>query len=392
MRVAIVTETWLPSVDGVVTRLVHTVEHLVAAGHDILVLAPTAGPAMRGVTQLTLPGLALPLIDRRRRVAVPTRQPLQAAVATFAPDVVHVVNPVAMGAGAVRLLAPRYPLVASFHTDLEAYLTRYGLNPLGPVLRSLMRNAYRHADLVLATSPTGQRRLGRLGVRADLWPAAVDTAVFTAPNQNGAADRPAGRSEVVCVGRLAPEKNLELLADVLRAGLQSGLNWRLTFVGDGPERRRLQRRFSGLPVVFAGSRPAAEVADAYRTADAVIMPSRTETVGLVLLEAAACGAPIVAADTPSSRHTLRGYPAVLVPAGASPSGWVRAIDDACRRRPPAPAAVASWGEVTVELIAAYRVVVDRRRRDRRDQADSRVRAPSATSAGRTARRSCAADS
>src|SRR5690349_10699737 len=110
---------------------------------------------MRGVTQLTLPGLALPLIDVRRRAAVPTRQPLQAAVATFAPDVVHVVNPVAMGAGAVRLLAPRYPLVASFHTDLEAYLTRYGLNPLGPVLRSLMRNAYRHADLVLATSPTG---------------------------------------------------------------------------------------------------------------------------------------------------------------------------------------------------------------------------------------------
>jgi phosphatidylinositol alpha 1,6-mannosyltransferase len=109
VRVAIVTETWLPSVDGVVTRLVHTVEHLAAGGHDILVLAPTAGPAMRGVTQLTLPGLALPLIDVRRRVAVPTRQPLQAAVATFATDVVHVVNPVAMGAGAVRLLAPRYP-------------------------------------------------------------------------------------------------------------------------------------------------------------------------------------------------------------------------------------------------------------------------------------------
>ena len=400
MRVALITETWLPSVDGVVTRLRHTVDELTHQGHDVLVIAPTVGSGTTGsgtrARQLELPGLALPFVDRRRRVGLPWSRPVVRAVDRFRPDVVHVVNPVLMGWVALRVLALRYPTVASFHTDIEAYAGRYRLGWSRPVIRAMMRDTYGRADRTLATSPTGQQRLAAVGITATLWPPAVDTSVF-GPGQSGPGpdwlvgddDRPT----LLCVGRLAPEKNLDLLPRVLAAAAAQGQRWRLVLVGDGPERRRLERRFAGLPVTFAGSRSAREVAEAYRAADVVIMPSLTETVGLVLLEAAACGARVVAADTPATRHTVADRPgAALVAPQASAADWADAVARSLREPRPAPAQVASWPEVTAALTAAYRSASGPRPSDRPGPADSPDRVPSAASADRTARRSSVADS
>ena len=170
MRVALITETWLPSVDGVVTRLRHTVDELTHQGHDVLVIAPTVGTGTTGsgtrARQLELPGLALPFVDRRRRVGLPWSRPVVRAVDRFRPDVVHVVNPVLMGWVALRALARRYPTVASFHTDIEAYAGRYRLGWSRPVIRAMMRDTYGRADRTLATSPTGQQRLAAVGIAA----------------------------------------------------------------------------------------------------------------------------------------------------------------------------------------------------------------------------------
>ena len=123
MRIALITETWLPSVDGVVTRIGHTVDQLAAAGHDILVLAPTTGPTIARTRQLELPGMVLPFIDPNRRVGLPAPWSVTKPLDRFDPDVVHVVNPVLMGWAALMSLAERHSTVVSFHTDLEAYLS-----------------------------------------------------------------------------------------------------------------------------------------------------------------------------------------------------------------------------------------------------------------------------
>jgi glycosyltransferase involved in cell wall biosynthesis len=372
VRIALITETWLPSVDGVVTRIGHTVNQLVAAGHDILVLAPTTGPTIARTRQLELPGMILPFIDPNRRVGLPAPWSVTKPVDRFDPDVVHIVNPVLMGWAALMSVAERHSTVVSFHTDLEAYLSGYRLGALRPALRAIMSASYGRADLALATSAYGQQRLLAAGVSSKLWPPAVDADLFHGPT--GPTSTPAWltdepeRPTAICVGRLAPEKNLDLLAAVL-ASASSVQPWHLTFIGDGPERGQLQRRFAGLPVTFAGRRSAIEVAAAYRSADVLLMPSLTETVGLVLLEAAACGLPVVTADTPAVRHTVQnGTP--LLPPNATPDRWATAVADVLGRPRPEPAKVASWREVTDELIEAYRWVAELRWPGRPGRGDS----------------------
>jgi glycosyltransferase involved in cell wall biosynthesis len=171
MRIALISETWLPSVDGVVTRLRHTVAQLLEAGHRVLVVAPTAGPPMPGLIQYRSRAVVVPFIDPARPWAVPDRRGIARALEAFHPSVVHVVNPVLMGSGAVHYAAGRYPVVASYHTDISAYAARYRLSWTRPLLRRLTRNAYRRADVRLATSPTGQARLTELGIcNAAIWP------------------------------------------------------------------------------------------------------------------------------------------------------------------------------------------------------------------------------
>src|SRR5690349_15359265 len=213
MRIALISETWLPYVDGVVTRLRHTVAHLATAGHDVLVVAPTAGPPIERARQVVVPGTAIPFVDRRRRVGLPLSRRLRTVVLPFDPDLVHIVNPVLMGWAAFRGLAPRYPTVVSFHTDLESYTVRYGLAVLRPAVRTMMRQTYGRADLALATSPTGQQRLAALGVTAGLWPPAVDTHLFRQAERAAPPGWMSGdgeRQTALYVGRLAPEKDLDI--------------------------------------------------------------------------------------------------------------------------------------------------------------------------------------
>lgn len=352
MRIALVTETWRPSLDGVVTRLDHTVAELLARGHDVLVAAPTVGAPTPGLRQARTRGFVVPFIDRRRRWGLPDHR-LPALVDDFAPDVVHVVSPVLMGTWAVRQLAGRHPLVVSLHTDLDAYASRYHLGVTRPVLRALNRAGYRQADLALATSATGVDLLAGLGVRdARVWPPAVDRSVFS-PVAEVPPDRDERVLEVVCVGRLAREKGYDVLRPVVGSG-DDGLEVRLTFVGDGPDRQRLRRVFAGTPTTFVGVVRGSALAAAYRAADVVAFTSTTDTVGLVLLEAAALGRPVVALDTRASRDTLADYPrSVLVAPDAAAARWRTALRSAARTPAATTHRAVGWAEATEVLLEAY---------------------------------------
>ncbi|MGI8457130.1 MAG: glycosyltransferase [Propionibacteriaceae bacterium] len=375
MRVAVVTETWRPHVDGVVTRLQHTVEDLTRRGHQVLVVAPTCDESSSGVIEHRTPGAVVPLIDRARRWGAPDPM-LRRHVERFGPDVVHIVNPVLMGSVAACQLRGRYPLVASLHTDLDAYTSRYRLGLLRPTLRRLTSSVYGRADVVLATSPTGVGLVSALGRRdAVIWPAGIDEHLLdalTAPAEGGPRTHHQPRGSMIralCVGRLAREKDYDVLVPVLRApGVSSEIS--LTFVGDGPDRIRLERRFAGTAVSFDGVHRGSGLAAYYRQADVLIFTSTTDTVGLVLLEAAAAELPIVAVDTPSTRDALQDYHRIiLVPLRCEPRAWRVAIRSAASMRweACAPRSVASWHASTEVLLDAYATARDRHRERHRER-------------------------
>jgi glycosyltransferase involved in cell wall biosynthesis len=367
VRIAFITETWHPNVDGIVIRLDHTVTLLVAAGHEVLVIAPTVGELVPGVIQHRTRSIRLPS-DRKHRWALPDGS-IDQVLRDFEPAVVHTVNPILMGAVALRRARPRYPVVASFHTDVKAYLAGYGFGWARPLLRAIERATYRRADLRLATSPTGQQRLRELGLDdAVVWPAGVDRSVF-GRHRDGSSLRGVLNPEpdlllALCVGRLAREKGCQRLV-AAATGVQPV---HVTFIGDGPDRSRLRRLFRGAHASFVGTLDQRALADAYAAADVLLFPSDTDTVGLVLLEAVATGLPTVAVDTPAARHTLSGYAhTAFVPRDASQSVWTNAITRAMtptgRSGPPlagrvdaaegSSAYVDGWGEATDLLLRCY---------------------------------------
>jgi glycosyltransferase involved in cell wall biosynthesis len=230
------------------------------------------------------------------KLAVP-RPSIGKALAAFQPELIHVAQPVVLGGSALYYSrARRVPLVISYHAQVDRYLHYYGLGLLEPILWAGTKSVYNNADLVLVTSRAMQNLLQKHGIRRiQLWQRGVDTETFhprqASPEMRARLTRghPEGNL-LLYVGRLSAEKGLEDIRPVLDA--LPGV--RLALVGDGPHRAKLEQHFAGTPTHFAGYLQGAELAAAYASADVFFMPSCTETLGLVLLEAMAAGCPVVA--------------------------------------------------------------------------------------------------
>jgi glycosyltransferase involved in cell wall biosynthesis len=300
MRIALFTETFLPHVDGMVTRLTHTVAALVEAGDDVLVVAPRARGLPRdycGARVVAAPSLPLPLY-RGFRLGLPYTLGLDVELAEFEPDVIHVANPVLLGLAGISY-ARRYdvPLVASYHTQLALYTRRYRMGALEPAAWAYTRALHNAAQLNLCTSRPVLAQLRDRGFpRLALWVPGVDADLFH-PRRRSAEWRErlsAGREDatlLLYVGRLANEKGLERLAPALAA--LPGCH--LALVGKGPAEGRLREVFADLPVTFAGPLYDDELAAAYASADIFMFPSSTETLGLAAIEAMAAGLPVIGA-------------------------------------------------------------------------------------------------
>jgi glycosyltransferase involved in cell wall biosynthesis len=297
MRIAIFTETFLPKIDGIVTRLRHTVEHLQRAGDQVLVVAPEGGiTEYKGAKVHGVSGFPLPLYpELKLAVPLPTLRPV---IEDFAPDLIHVVNPAVLGLGGLYYAKSlKIPLVASYHTHLPQYLHHYGLGMLEELLWGLLRSAHNQAQLNLCTSTAMVQELTAHGIeRVDLWQRGVDTEMFqphlVSPKMRSRLSQDCPDAPLLLyVGRLSAEKEIEQIRPIL----ETIPNARLALVGDGPHRQALEQHFEGTPTHFVGYLQGLELASAFASADAFIFPSRTETLGLVLLEAMAAGCPVVAA-------------------------------------------------------------------------------------------------
>jgi len=297
MRIAIFTEVFPPKIDGICNRLRNTLDCMLAAGHEVLVFAPDTAVASHGRARVVrLPSAPFPGYPDVRMAAADPRVAWE--LARFRPDVVHAVNPVTVGLqGLLAAAVLGMPRVASYHTDLPRYLAGYGLQALDRVVWPLLRRVHNLAHVNLCPSRFTQRELQEHDVEnVGLWRGGVDTELYHPSRRDlemrmrltdGCPDGPV----LLYVGRLAEEKNLSMLGPLLDALPEA----RLAFVGDGPARESLAREFQHRRAAFVGFLRGEELASAFASADVFVMPSRTETLGFVVLEAMASGLPVVAA-------------------------------------------------------------------------------------------------
>lgn len=299
MRIAIVAEVFLPKIDGVVIRTLNLIEELQAAGDEVLVICPEVdAPRNSPVPIVEFPSFPFPSYPEYK-IGRPDHR-LPEAIREFQPDVIHFLNPFAFGFSCYDVLQPadlNIPIVFSFHTLYAEFVKRYGaLKPLSRLLWWLTRHYHNCAQANLTVSSIMKDELEQLGFqRVKLWPPAVDTTLFDpARSCPDMRQRLAGGSDtrplLLTVSRLAPEKDVEFLADVL----EQLPNAVLAIAGDGPHRPALEKRFAGLPARFAGYLRGEELAKAYASADAFVYASQTETMGNVILESLASGTPVVA--------------------------------------------------------------------------------------------------
>lgn len=369
LRIAIITETFLPKIDGIVTRLCHTLRHLQSMGHQVLVVAPRGVEEFEGTPVHGVSGFPLPLYPELK-LAVP-RPSVGRVLKKFKPDIIHAVNPAVLGVTAFFSSSyDRVPLVVSYHTHLPKYLRYYRLGLLEGMLWWCMRSTYNRADLTLATSQAMQGELEAKGIRrVHLWRRGVDTELFhprraTREMRERLTQGHPEEKLLVYIGRLSAEKEIERCREVLAA--LPGV--RLALVGDGPQRKKLEEHFAGTPTYFAGFVQGEELGAAFASADAFFLPSRTETLGLVLLESMAAGCPVVAPMAGGTSDIVQDGVTGFLYNPASPTGAIDAIRkllfDAELRAEMSQKARADaerwgWGAATYQLEQYYRKVLAR---------------------------------
>ena len=299
MKIAFFTETFLPKVDGIVTRLTKTIESLTKTGDEVIIFCPEGCPEeFMGAKVIGVPAMPLPLYPELK-LGLPGAA-VSDALDSFKPDLIHVVNPAVLGLGGIWLAKTNgIPLVASYHTHLPKYLEHYGMGMLEPLLWELLKAAHNQALLNLCTSTAMVKELSEKGIQnTALWQRGVDTDIFRPDlRKNTMRKKLLGKFSdegalLIYVGRLSAEKQIERIKPVLDALPKA----RLALVGDGPYRNQLEKIFDGTPTTFVGYLAGEELASAYASGDAFLFPSSTETLGLVLLEAMAAGCPVVGAN------------------------------------------------------------------------------------------------
>ncbi len=291
MRVAIVTESFLPRVNGVTNSVCRVMEHLAGRGHQVLVVAPGPGPDGHAGQPVRLTrGVALPFY-RSFVLGVPSRQ-VTGVLADFEPDVIHLAAPLTLGASGVAA-ARRLdvPAVAVFQTDVVGFARRYGLRGADHLVWAWIRRIHEQADRTLAPSRPTMEELGRRGVpRLALWRRGVDGRRFD-PSHRSEALRarlaPDGEVLVGYVGRLAAEKRPSLLRHL--TGLPGV---RLVVVGDGPAERRLRRLLPD--AVFTGFQTGRDLSELVASLDVFVHTGADETFCQAVQEALAAGVPVVA--------------------------------------------------------------------------------------------------
>lgn len=319
MRIAIITENFLPKVDGVTRTLTRLLEHLQATGHKVILFGPESG--MNVYAGAKLYGTAgIPFLPYPELKLNLWRPAFTKALRAFDPHVIHLVDPVYICAAFLCMFnssnRKKVPIVASYHTNLGTYCTQFGWGLFASLMWSWNRYCHSQCDFTVCPSESTRhilhtKRFNNLRI----WPRGIDTALFS-PQQRSdalrtqwlttgdntdttemdtAAATPIMTHKVVIlyVGRVSYEKNLDLVVESYKQ--MDHTKCHLVIVGHGPAFHAIQQDCSRsrTPVTFTGYLQGVDLATAYASADIFAFPSFTETFGQVVLESMASGLPVV---------------------------------------------------------------------------------------------------
>jgi glycosyltransferase involved in cell wall biosynthesis len=324
LKLALVTETFPPEINGVAMTLQRLVEGLARRGHDVTVLRPRQNSAdapgtMRGYHEHLFPSLPIPGYPFLR-LGLPARSRLLAKWGHNRPDLVHVATEGPLGYSAVRAARTLgLPVSSSFHTNFHAYSRHYGCGFLTWPALAYLRHVHNLTRATFAPTEQLNAELSAAGfARLRLLARGVDTNLFSPAHRSASLRAEWGLAPgdlaVVHVSRLAAEKNFPLLIEACASIRATQPRAKFIFASDGPLRKKLQRAHPWIH--FTGFLDPVALAAHYASADLFLYPSLTETFGNVVLEAMASGLAVVAFDYAAAaiyiRHGENGW---LVPCG-----------------------------------------------------------------------------
>ncbi len=319
MRLAFVTETYPPEINGVALTVHSLVEQLRQRGNHVEVTRPRQPSDVADLRddEFRVASQALPRYPGLR-FGWPAGRALRMRWSTARPDAVYVATEGPLGFSALRAAcALGIPVLTGFHTRFDQYLSHYGAAALEPIANAWLRSFHNRAHATLVPTPALQDELTQRGIRnAMLLPRAIDGERFAPSRRSEALRESWGLAPsdlaVLNVGRLAPEKNLELLVAAFRAIAARRTDAKLVIVGDGPALGLLREAVP--EAVFCGLRTGVELATHYASADLFVFPSLSETYGNVTLEALASGVPVVAfAQGAAFEYVRNGRSGITVP-------------------------------------------------------------------------------
>jgi phosphatidylinositol alpha 1,6-mannosyltransferase len=372
LKIAIVTESFLPSTNGVTNSVLQVVQTLKEYGHEVLIVAPRSpepqylGFPVIKTAAIKLFGfpIGLPLIG------------MKSVLRSFNPDVVHVAAPFMLGrqglAVAKRL---NIPSVAIYQTDVRGYLQRYGAKILTPIYNWILKGIHSKATITLAPTPESASNLQKLGCQnVSIWGRGVDLSLYTPKRKLSSAVRKyklaigVQPTDLVVgyVGRLAPEKQVERFLEFTDLP-----NIQFLIVGDGPERPNLEKLFSNQRVRFVGKQTGDVLANSYAAMDVFVHCGEEETFGQTIQEAKASGIPAIAPEMGGPKFLIEdGLTGFLVDPrkpGAYREALLRLAEDTDLRERMGLEARASmlgrtWKNNNEELISHYESVIEAKKK------------------------------
>ena len=313
LRIAVVTETWPPEVNGVAMTLAKLVQGLSHRNHDVQLIRPrqtkTDSPMSdSSLEEVLMRGMPIPRYPELK-LGLPSKKTLVKTWTLRRPDVVHIATEGPLGWSALQAAKVlKLPVTSDFRTNFQSYSKHYGVGWLRKPIVAYLRKFHNATACTMVPTRELMRTLSQNGfANLKVVSRGVDTKLFNISKRDTSLRSSWGATDdtkvLISVGRMAPEKNLDQVLKTYEALKSTGQAFKLVMVGDGPLKEQFQKRYP--EIIFPGMLSQTNLATYYASSDLFIFPSQTETFGNVTLEALASGIPVLAFDCAAARDWVQ---------------------------------------------------------------------------------------
>jgi len=313
LRIAVVTETWPPEVNGVAMTLAKLVQGLSHRNHDVQLIRPRQTKSESPLNDASLEevlmrGMPIPRYPELK-LGLPSKKTLVKTWTLRRPDVVHIATEGPLGWSALQAAKVlKLPVTSDFRTNFQSYSKHYGVGWLRKPIVAYLRKFHNATACTMVPTRELMRTLSENGfANLKVVSRGVDTKLFNISKRDTSLRSSWGATDntkvLISVGRMAPEKNLDQVLKTYDALKSTGQAFKLVMVGDGPLKEQFQKRYP--EIIFPGMLSQSNLAAYYASSDLFIFPSQTETFGNVTLEALASGIPVLAFDCAAARDWVQ---------------------------------------------------------------------------------------